>query len=443
MARLSLTRSIGTLLTGQTVRLVLGAGSAMIIAALAGPSVKGALALLVGISAILSTVLSLGMNGVTTYFVGSRRWTAGEAVCVLAASVGWSTASALLLGLLVSALRVEQIRELGPTVLALACGAVTLNSVTGALLLGLERFHDYAVTTLIVPVITVVAYFAIRFFGGSTLDAAILSWIVGLVLACTPGLIPVMRLDGFKVRWPREFASAVSYGLKSSMATAMNVLNLRLDVVLLGLLAGTTVTGYYSLGTQFTEFLWIVPTAIGYVVLPRIAANQGDDGMQTARLCRNALALGTVLAAAPIGASVAYAYVVPRYWPSVQAVLLLLPGTIAFTVAKVVGNDLYGRGLPQAHVWAALCSVAITLAGDIMLIPRYGFQAAAMVSSIAYSLYAAIILRRFLRETHLRLRTALVVDRNDVRDMWAAARTTLGHGFRVREWTHAATRGDD
>jgi O-antigen/teichoic acid export membrane protein len=205
----------------------------------------------------------------------------------------------------------------------------------------------------------------------------------------------------------------------------MSVLNLRLDVVMLGALGGAVATGQYALGVQFTELLWIVPTAIGYVLFPQVAAAPEDDGLRTASLCRKAMVLGLAVGFAALMAALLFVAVVAAYRPAIVAILILLPGTIAFTAAKVVGNDLYGRGLPHAHMWAAGVSVLFTVIGDVALIPRFGFVAAAAVSSISYTLYAVVILWWFQHVTGIAPWTAVVPTASDIRGLVGVL---LAHG---------------
>ena len=410
-------------LLGQASRVVVGAVSALVIAAFIGPTSKGVLAAVVGLSTIASTVLSLGMNGAATYFLGSKKWSTEESIGVLLSSTVWAVLVAAAVWILLA--RVPYVASLdrqGVTlaVFTIATGAQTLSSVLGGVLLGRQNFKLYSVQAVVAPALTLALFWAMAASGWGTTQSALWSWMVGLLVSCGPGLVVLLSWARYRVSWPAHFGQAVSYGLRASAATAMNALNLRLDVVLLAALGGVTATGQYALAVQFTELLWIVPTAIGYVVMPAVAGSPNDDGERSASLCRKAMLVGVVLGAIVICAGLAYVAVVPLYRQSMEAILLLLPGTIAFTAAKVLGNDLYGRGLPHAHMWAAGASVVATLCGDLLLIPLYGFVAAAIVSSLAYALYAAVILWWFHRVTGIGLIDATVPTWDDFRGLSAA-----------------------
>lgn len=428
MSTPSRARRILITLMGQFGRVAIGAVSALVIAAFVGPVSKGVLATLVGLSTIASTLVSLGMNGAATYFLGKGSWKPKEALGVLAASTAWTLVGAAVAWVALSGVPfVASLRNEGLTVaiFALATGAQTLSTVLGGILLGRQDFKSWSIQGVLAPALALGLFAVMRFAGWGSTAIALSSWLGGLYLSCIPGVIVLGRMAAWRISWPQRFAGAVSYGLRSSAATAMSVLNLRLDIVLLGVLGGAAATGQYALAVQFTELLWVVPTAIGYVVFPEVAGSPHHEGAKTAALCREAIVAGIAAAIVVVCAGGIYVALVPQYRPSMIAMALLLPGTIAFTAAKVLGNDLYGRGLPHAHTWAAAASVIPTLFGDLLLIPRYGFIAAASVSSVAYVCYTVVILWWFRRATAIGPVEATVPRGADVRALVLGVRNAI------------------
>jgi O-antigen/teichoic acid export membrane protein len=73
--------------------------------------------------------------------------------------------------------------------------------------------------------------------------------------------------------------------------------------------------------------------------------------------------------------------------PTVRSSLLLLvPGTVAFTVSKILQADLGARDRLQTCVNAQLLVLVAMLALDIVLIPEHGALGAAIASTGAYVL---------------------------------------------------------
>ena len=55
-----------------------------------------------------------------------------------------------------------------------------------------------------------------------------------------------------------------------------------------------------------------------------------------------------------------------------------------------------GIGRPEFNTYTALAALVITVVGDLALIPPYGLVGAAIASSLAYSVKAAVLTALFL-----------------------------------------------
>jgi O-antigen/teichoic acid export membrane protein len=65
--------------------------------------------------------------------------------------------------------------------------------------------------------------------------------------------------------------------------------------------------------------------------------------------------------------------------------LALLPGVVLLGAAKVLTNEIAGRGYPQYNSLSAGTAFILTVVFDLILIPRYGILGAALASSISYT----------------------------------------------------------
>jgi Na+-driven multidrug efflux pump len=65
--------------------------------------------------------------------------------------------------------------------------------------------------------------------------------------------------------------------------------------------------------------------------------------------------------------------------------LVLLPGVILLGSAKVLTNEMVGRGYPQYNSINAGIAFILTVMFDLILIPRLGVLGAALASSISYT----------------------------------------------------------
>jgi Na+-driven multidrug efflux pump len=74
---------------------------------------------------------------------------------------------------------------------------------------------------------------------------------------------------------------------------------------------------------------------------------------------------------------------------------------------------LAGSGLPQFSSLIASTSFAVTLVGDLVLIPNHGIEGAALASSIAYFVSGLFALTVYCRKTNSRVSDLLLLRRSD------------------------------
>ena len=84
-----------------------------------------------------------------------------------------------------------------------------------------------------------------------------------------------------------------------------------------------------------------------------------------------------------------------------------MPGAIALSGTKVLASDLTGRGYPGINTVIAICTMVITVLGDVLLIPRYGIIGAAVASSVGYSASLILTMTAFRGRSGIRLRFLL------------------------------------
>ena len=94
---------------------------------------------------------------------------------------------------------------------------------------------------------------------------------------------------------------------------------------------------------------------------------------------------------------------------------MLVPGTAAFTVSKVLQADLAARDRLQTCVNAQLVVLVTMLALDVLLIPTYEAVGAAAASTVSYVIGTIYTLWAYGRETGTPLWRCLFVHRSDLR----------------------------
>jgi O-antigen/teichoic acid export membrane protein len=189
----------------------------------------------------------------------------------------------------------------------------------------------------------------------------------------------------------------VGFGLRGQVGGILSLLNLRLDVVILGALTGPAQVGVYVVASKYAELLRLPGLALNWVTYPTfsrsaaLASTTSDgtepsaSGRQHPRLWR-LLALGVVsgvllAASAFVVLPLVYgeqfrAAAPPAAWISL--------GLVVGPAAGVASGYLLGAGRPGLNSAILGGGFLVTLVLDVLLIPRHGSLGAAWASMVAY-----------------------------------------------------------
>jgi len=381
--------------------LVSGVG-AVTIAALIGPGNKGTLATLSAVSFMVSIVLSLGMDGAARYYIATNRWSLPQASAVILAIT--TAAGALSLAGFTAAHAawpsLPLLVDLPPVVLTAATVSTLLGGLVGPSIVAVRRFAFWSRLAVISAAVNPLLFLALRLLGATELTSALWGYVGGQAALALPGLLHLLSLAGWRLSRPNDLQGATWYGLRSLGSHLFNLANLRLDVLMLRTLSTASATGAYSLATQLTEAVWLVPSSVGVAAFPEIAEGGHSTGAWTARLCRIVSSFSVMLSLVGGAAATALVFtLLPAYKGGIPALWLLLPGTIAASIAQILNHDLNARGRPEAPLAGSGAALVVTVVGALLLVPRFGVNGAAAVSSLAYSTNAFVLALFFLVTT--------------------------------------------
>jgi O-antigen/teichoic acid export membrane protein len=189
-----------------------------------------------------------------------------------------------------------------------------------------------------------------------------------------------------------------SYGLRAQLGGVMTQLNLRLDFVLLTLLAGPAVLGVYAVASKFAELIRILGMALTYVFYPKFAREGRSRSVADVRRLIPKAALLTAGVLVPLW--IAAGVVIPSFYGSafesaVTPTRIILLGLALDGVAGVIAAFLYGVGRPGLYSLGIAAGLAVTIVLDLVLIPPFETVGAAIASAAAY-LTSALALVAFL-----------------------------------------------
>ncbi len=383
-------------------------GIILVIARTLGPSGAGGFAVAMLLPTLLSQVLNLGLVSANVYFVASRQFNAVEAWVV-------SRDLALVMGAIGLAFGTGLIFWAGSAVFPGVARDELLVAIIifpPSLMIGMvsslfhawQDFRAFNLLTLVQPAVALTVIFPLMVVTGisliQVLTIIVLSYLVALVTALWL-LSRRMNLLASGVARSRYLRPALRYGVKVHLSNLVSFLNYRLDLFLVNLFAGPAAAGIYSVAVRLVEQLWMISQAVSTVILPHLSSLSDADKnrRELTPIIARIVLWSTMLAAGALAAIVQPLIVLlfgTGFDGAATVILVLLPGVVLFSCARVLANDLAARGLVGVNLVLALVVLAVNALANIILIPVYGAVGAAAATSFAYvfSLLLRLVLHR-------------------------------------------------
>ena len=164
-------------------------------------------------------------------------------------------------------------------------------------------------------------------------------------------------------------------------------------------------------GVVVSEALWQVPQAAAVALTPRTARTRRQGASDfTCVVMRQVFLLSCIsgIATALLAPLLLPLFFGHRFNPSIPVVWLLLPGTVAFCLAKVASADFAAREKPEYNAIYSLVALGVTVILDLVLIPAFGIKGAALASSAAYFLNSVLLVVTMKLQLNLNWKSLLV-----------------------------------
>jgi O-antigen/teichoic acid export membrane protein len=367
----------------------------LVVARTNGPAGVGVYALIRVLPGLIGVVISAGLPGAVTYFLAGPDRTDRRlpltvvAMALIGGSVGaalWMAGAPLFAAWIFPKLSLGLVLVAGVTVLTQLFVATAKSSSQGTDDLPGANRVIVNEELMFLP-----AYGALWLIGLHGYAASI----AGLLLADVATSVLAWRrlarrgFFGHAAPPSTELGRRIAgYGLRAQLGGIVTLLNLRLDFILLNVLAGPAILGVYAIASKFAELLKIPPLALTYVLYPKYA--QQDNATARSKARKLLPKAGLLTAASIVPLWFAATYLIPALYGSdfrgaIAPAHIILFGLALEGVAAVITALLYGIGRPGLNSWAMGAGLAATVVLDVLLIPSFGATGAAIASAAAYT----------------------------------------------------------
>ena len=203
-----------------------------------------------------------------------------------------------------------------------------------------------------------------------------------------------------------EIKSVVKISFFVYLGTVMQFFNYRLDTYFVEFYLGSASLGIYVTAVRIAETIWILSASMSNAIVVSAAAGSSKARDAAFKLAILALLIGTVAAVGLIalGNLIIVALFSEKFALATEPLMWLLPGAVILGIANVLGPYLASIGRPEVNLYNACGATLTTVVLDIVLIPKFGINGAAIASSVAYILFAALTLLSFSTITKFNLK---------------------------------------
>ena len=399
---------------------------AFLLARLLGPQGRGAYTLLLLLPSTLFALAQLGLPSAVTFYAGRGRSLRSLLWISVVASIGLP---AILIPATLFALPTLErgVFQAAPhDLLRVALIALPIQfgaSLCGSILWGRQLVRRYTIilaaqsVASLVVVIALVGIAHLQVVGALAANLLVTGGATLFVFftalraaqagdATTPPERPVRLTELF------------AYGIRLYPASISTFLSYRSDLFLLGLLIGDAgLIGLYALAVSLAELVFYVPDAISTILYPRVAAAERAEADRIAPSMTRFALLVTLIAAAGLipAALIAVRVVLPAFGGSISPFLVLVPGTIALSISKVVAGYISGLGRPLPVGAISITAMVVNISLNLVFIPRFGITGAALSSLISYSIHALLMVAVASRLASAPLRAFLLPGASEAR----------------------------
>lgn len=420
-------RDISLTFSQQVVRIVCHLLFWIVLARVLGPRGTGEFAVAILVPMLLVTFLNLGIPSANVYLMGRGEILPGESlrktmwVWVIMSLVGMVGMGSIIAGFAEVAFP-----ETPKTLLWIATAIfpiALLQNLLASLLQAQESFRRYNLVQILPPSASLVAAVGLVLWLDLGVTGAVACWGLGQFMSlavCAWFLLTAFRSPATARGSSNLTRRWLGYGWKSHVAGLLVFLSYRADIFLVNLFLGPLAVGIYTVAVQIAERLWLMSFASSTVLLPRLSRLHGDEAARrrltplTARWVTYTALFGAIALAVLAGPLVRMLFGA-EYIGAARVLVWLLPGIVVLSSARILANDLTARGRPDLNIWIGMTAFLVNIAGNLLLIPRYGLVGAAAATTISYGaatvacfvLYARLSLTDWWRP--------LVLERDDWR----------------------------
>lgn len=397
----------------------LGLGTSIITARYLGPEGNGIISGLLVYPSLFMTIGSLGIRQSVTYFLGKKIYNEDEIKTAITQIWFLST----LFSVLICFFLIRYFNQTGNNLFLVTLAVLPIpfslfNTYNSGVFLGKNEIGKFNKINWIPSLIV--------FIGTAGFVVAFQFEVAGALIALIGGPLFMASILLFKNKFIKAFSlqfnwkiikSMLSLGIIYAVSLLVINLNYKIDIILLDKFSSSFEMGIYSKGSGITQYLWQIPMLLSTIVFARSAVSKNDRKFsykvtQLLRVSMVAIGIASLLFFLFSEVIIVGMYG-EDFRGSIQVLKFLLPGVLILTIFKVMNMDLAGKGKPWVSMKAMIPALVINIVLNIVFIPKFGANGAALASTISYSLAGSLFLLFYSKTTKISIKEIITYKKLD------------------------------
>jgi O-antigen/teichoic acid export membrane protein len=375
-----------------------------------GTAGYGAYSLVLAFIPLFTSLADLGVTTIAVREIARRPEERPRILgTVMTVKAVFAAAAALLLLVLIPLLPYEHELRIALAIALVGLLLHVLASVPSVVFQSLLRLDLQVAVDLATGLVNLVLVLAAVALGGG-LHALVLAWVASVGVGCALAFALAIRHASVRPRFDRELGSLLlRRSLPLGLVLVVGTIHFRVDAVLLSLLRPIHDVGVYNAAFRFLEQVLVAPALFITAIFPVLAGYVGRGDPRLAATAQKALtflllmgmpvAVGGFILARPIVTLVAGAGFEEAVTPlRILVVVIVVHFANALVTTLLIAYDRQGRLLV-----ASIFVVALNVLLNLVLIPRYGYNGAAVATVISSTAGVAVFMFWALRYASFRI----------------------------------------
>jgi O-antigen/teichoic acid export membrane protein len=391
---------------GNTVIALLGLVTGILSARLLGPRGRGELAAIQNTPNVIATLAMVGMPDALAYFSAreseqASRYLGTASALSLAGSIPFMLVAYFAMPMLLQAQRWTIVT--GARWYLLIAPIWAMAGMLPHAVRGTGDFDAWNAMRIMLPICGVWVLACSWISGHATAEFVASGYLVTYAILFAPWFWLIRRrIHGSLLPDFAKIRPMLGYGLPCLGTGLPQLLNLRLDQILMAALLVPRNLGLYVVAVSWSSAALPLLSSVGAAILPSVASAESrtvaierfSQGVRMAFLLA-VLSSTILLIATPFAIVRLFG---AEYRPAIPAAQLLLPAAGLLGINFAFQESLRGLGFPYAALQAEFWGLLVTALALVALLPRLGILGAALASLFGYSTVTASL---FLSATNI------------------------------------------